>query len=119
MFRCRLCYSELFTEQSPKFKRVLLKETPEFPFWDLNICVDFDLRDSKKMENITILKNKWCKNTYFSSFLDVLPLNNKNSKKILSNIVETMLSDIRFEKKIIDGFYGLAENAENGKKYLF
>ena len=33
---------------SPKFKRVSLKETSEFPFWGLNICVDFDLRDSKK-----------------------------------------------------------------------
>ena len=28
--------------QSPKFKRVSLNETPEFPFWGLNICVDFD-----------------------------------------------------------------------------
>jgi len=42
--------------QSPKFKRVSLNETPEFPFWGLNICVDFDLRDSKKMENINKLK---------------------------------------------------------------
>ena len=33
--------------QSPKFKRVLLNETLEFPFWGLNICVDFDLRGSK------------------------------------------------------------------------
>ena len=33
---------------SPKFKRVLLNETPKFPFWGLNICVDFDLRGSKK-----------------------------------------------------------------------
>ena len=38
--------------QSPKFKRVLLNETPEFPFWGLNICVDFDLRGLKKMENM-------------------------------------------------------------------
>ena len=29
---------------SPKFKRVLFNETPEIPFWSLNICVDFDLR---------------------------------------------------------------------------
>ena len=36
--------------QSPKFKRVLLDETPKFPFWGLNICVDFDLRGSKKNE---------------------------------------------------------------------
>ena len=35
--------------QSPKFKRVSLNETPEFPFWGLKICVDFDLRDWKKM----------------------------------------------------------------------
>jgi len=42
--------------QSPKFKRVSLNETPEFPFWGLNICVDFDLRDSKKMENINQVK---------------------------------------------------------------
>ena len=33
---------------SPKFKRVSLNETPEFPFWGLKFCVDFDLRDSKK-----------------------------------------------------------------------
>ena len=39
----------LQTVQSPKFKRVSLNETSEFPFWGLNICVDFDLRDSKKM----------------------------------------------------------------------
>jgi len=35
-----------------KFKRVSLNETLEIPFWGLNICVDFDLRDSKKMENM-------------------------------------------------------------------
>ena len=33
---------------SPKFKRVSLNETPEFPFWGLNVCVGFDLRDLKK-----------------------------------------------------------------------
>ena len=33
-----------------------MKETTEFPFWGLNICVDFDLRDSKKMEIISKLK---------------------------------------------------------------
>ena len=38
--------------QSPKFKRVLLNETPKFPFWGLNISVDFDLRAFKKMENM-------------------------------------------------------------------
>jgi len=37
--------------QSPKFKRVSLNETPKFPFWGSNVCVDFYLRDSKKMEN--------------------------------------------------------------------
>ena len=42
--------------QSPKFKRVSLNETPEFPFWGLKICVDFDLRDLKKIENINKLK---------------------------------------------------------------
>ena len=42
--------------QSPKFKRVSLNETLEFPFWGLNICVDFDLRDSKKMENLNQVK---------------------------------------------------------------
>ena len=41
--------------QSPKFKRVSLDKTPEFPFWELNICVDFDLRDSKKIENMNKL----------------------------------------------------------------
>ena len=39
-------------EQSPKFKRVSLNETLEFPFWRLNICVDFGLRYSKNMENM-------------------------------------------------------------------
>ena len=38
--------------QSPKFKRVSLNETLEFPFWGLNICVDFDLRNSQQMENM-------------------------------------------------------------------
>ena len=38
--------------QSLKFKRVSLNKTPGFPFWGLIICVDFDLRDSKKMENM-------------------------------------------------------------------
>ena len=38
---------------SPKFKKVWLNETPEFPFWGLKIYVDFDLRDSKKMESIS------------------------------------------------------------------
>ena len=37
-----------FWAQSSKFKRVSLNETLEFPFWGLHICVDFDLRDSKK-----------------------------------------------------------------------
>ena len=46
----------------PKFKRVSLNETPEFPFWGLKICVDFDLRDSKKMEKINKLKKNY-KNT--------------------------------------------------------
>ena len=41
---------------SPKFKIVSLNETPEFPFWDLIFCVDFDFRDSEKMENINKLK---------------------------------------------------------------
>ena len=38
--------------QRATFLRVLLNETLEFPFWGLNICVDFDLRDSTKMENM-------------------------------------------------------------------
>ena len=41
--------------RSPKFKRVSLNETLEFPFCGLMFCVDFDLRDSKKMENINKL----------------------------------------------------------------
>ena len=44
------------TDQSPKFKRVSLNETTEFLFWGLSICVDFDLSDLKKMENINNLK---------------------------------------------------------------
>jgi len=43
--------------QSPKFKRVSLNETFEFPFWRPNICIDFDLRDSKKIENMKKLNN--------------------------------------------------------------
>ena len=35
----------LLTAEPEIKKRVLLNETPEFPFWGLNICVDFDLRD--------------------------------------------------------------------------
>jgi len=34
---------------SLKFKRVSLNETSEFPFWGLNICVDFDLGELIKM----------------------------------------------------------------------
>ena len=37
---------------SPKFERESLNETFKFPFWGLNICVDFDLRDSIKMKNV-------------------------------------------------------------------
>ena len=33
-------------------------DTPEFPFRGLDICIDFDLRDSKKMENINKVKKK-------------------------------------------------------------
>ena len=40
--------STVYIPQSPKFKRVSLNETPELPFWGLNICVDFDLRNSGK-----------------------------------------------------------------------
>ena len=42
--------------QSPKFIRVSLDKTPEFPFWGLNICVHFDLRDSKNGEYKQLLK---------------------------------------------------------------
>ena len=44
----------MYVSQSPKFKRVSLDKTLEFPFWSLNI-LDFDLRDSKKIENINKL----------------------------------------------------------------
>ena len=36
--------------QSPKFKRVSLNETLEFPLWGLSIIVDFDLKDLKSGE---------------------------------------------------------------------
>ena len=36
---------------------VLLIKAFAFPFWGLNICVDFDLRDSKKVENMKKLNN--------------------------------------------------------------
>ena len=35
--------------QSLKFKRVLINETPAFPFRGLNSCVDFDLRNLKNI----------------------------------------------------------------------
>ena len=39
--------------QSPKFKcRVSLNETPKFSFRGLYICVNFDIWDLKKIENI-------------------------------------------------------------------
>ena len=49
-----------------RFKRASLNETPQFPFWGLNICVHLDLWDSKKMENINKLKNNisWQKYWY-------------------------------------------------------
>ena len=49
-FRPILCLK--FRARSPKFKRVLLIETPEFPFWGLNIRVDFYLRNYKKIESL-------------------------------------------------------------------
>ena len=48
-------FKKYFKPQSPKFKRVSLNETPEFPFWGLHIFVDFDLRDLKKIENMNNL----------------------------------------------------------------
>ena len=45
----------IYFDLSLEFKRVSLDETFQFPFWGLNICVDFDLGDSKKMENINKL----------------------------------------------------------------
>ena len=46
---------ELINILSPKFKRVSLNDTPEFPFWGLNIYVNFDLRGYKKKEkNISV-----------------------------------------------------------------
>ena len=41
--------------QSPKFKRVSLDKTPEFPSRGLNICVDFDFKDSKKIKDVNKL----------------------------------------------------------------
>ena len=41
-------YIQRMKLQSPKFKRVSQNETPDFPFWGLNICVDFVQRDLKK-----------------------------------------------------------------------
>ena len=58
-FEVIIQYYILWTQlipQSPKFKRVSLNETPEFPFWGLNIFVDFDLTNSNKMENGNKLK---------------------------------------------------------------
>ena len=35
------------SSQSPKFKKVSLNESLEFPLWGLSISVDFDLEDLK------------------------------------------------------------------------
>ena len=64
---------------SPNAKRVLLNEIPEFHFWGLNICVDFDLRDSKKMENMK-KPNKIIFHNKKGSFMDI------NLKKNIFNI---------------------------------
>ena len=45
---CLETFTKLLLVQSRKFNRISLNETFEFPFRDLNICVDFDLRDFKK-----------------------------------------------------------------------
>ena len=47
-----------------------LDKTPEFPFWGLNKCVDFDLRDSKKIENI----NKLNKTIFYNKDIDIYKL---------------------------------------------
>jgi len=44
-----------------------LDKTPEFPFWGLIICVDFDLRYSKEMENI----NKLNKMVFHNKNIDI------------------------------------------------
>ena len=36
--------------QSRKFNRASLNKGHEFPYWGLNICIDFDLRDLKNGE---------------------------------------------------------------------
>ena len=59
--------SYIWVTLSPKFKRVPLDKTPEFPFWGLNIRVDFDLRDSKKIENI----NKLNKTIFHNKNIDI------------------------------------------------
>jgi len=43
-------YRLKFWAQSPKFKRVSLKENPELYFCGLNSWEDFDLRDSENRE---------------------------------------------------------------------
>ena len=45
------------TQYSPGYrtrnlKVISLTETTKFPFWGLNICVDFDLGDFKVIENM-------------------------------------------------------------------
>ena len=39
----------------PEIKKSIVGQNSRAPFWGLNICVDFDLRDSKKIENINKL----------------------------------------------------------------
>ena len=34
------------------WKSIALEKAPEIPFWGLDICVNFDIRESKKIENI-------------------------------------------------------------------
>ena len=40
------------TAEPEILKSIVERNDPEFHFWGLNICVDFYLRDSKKMENM-------------------------------------------------------------------
>ena len=49
MFRGTPCTCKLNSaqEDSEMFKRELLKETPEFPFWGVYICVDLNSRNLK------------------------------------------------------------------------
>ena len=70
-----------------KDKNLSLNETPEFPFWRFNICVDFDLRDSKNFYN----KNIYIHNTTKTSF------HNDTLSSVLDSVQKFIVNSSQFD----------------------